>query len=149
MQSTAFLALNGLPRDEISHVDHVAELANIAGGLHALKQFLGLFIEQIEARPCAFEAQIATHDAHIIRHHLLHFAHVLCNQHLLFVAHRALVIPFRHTLVEFIFVDVCQRVFGSGFSIHHSLNERIGSQAVSAVQTRARAFANGIEAMDA
>ena len=35
VQSPALLALNGLTCDEITHIDHVSEFADVLGGFHA------------------------------------------------------------------------------------------------------------------
>ena len=45
VQSAALLALDGLARDEIAHVDHVAQFAEVGGGFDALEEFFGLLVE--------------------------------------------------------------------------------------------------------
>ena len=65
------------------------------------------------------------------------------------VGQRTLVVPCRHFVVEVVFIHVLDAVLGSGVGIYHSLDERVASQAVATMQTRARALAEGIEAVDA
>ena len=53
VQSAALFPLDGLPCDEVSHVDDVAQFADVSGGLDAFEQLFGLLIEQVEAFPSA------------------------------------------------------------------------------------------------
>ena len=147
MQSAALLALDGLSCDEVAHVNHVAQLADVAARLYALEELLGLLVEQVETVPRTLQAQVGAHDAHVVGHYLAHLLHALRDEHLLLVGHRALVVPLRHLLVEVVLVYVLQRVLGSSVGVHHSLDERVARQSVAAVQTRARALANGIQAL--
>ena len=108
VQSAALLALDGLARDEIAHVDHVAQFAEVGGGFDAFEEFFGLLVEQVQARPGAFQAQIAAHNAHVARHDLPHFFGVLGDENFLFVGKSSFVVPFGHTVVEGVLVDVLQ-----------------------------------------
>ena len=137
VQASALLALQGEARDEIAHVDHIAQLADVLRCLHALKQSFRLFIEHVQSVPGAVQSQVRAHDAHIVRHNLVHLLHALRNQHLLLVGHRALVVPFGHAFVKVIQVDVLQRVASGSIGIDHGLDERVAGQAVAAVQARA------------
>jgi hypothetical protein len=47
----------------------------------------------------------------------------LGDEHLLFVAHCAFIIPFWHLVVELIVVDDTHGMFGSRLGINHSLDE--------------------------
>ena len=55
VQATALLALYGHAGDEVSSIDHVAELAEVTRDLHTFEQALRLLIEQVEAIPCTLE----------------------------------------------------------------------------------------------
>ena len=44
MQSAAFLTFDGLPRDKVTHVNHVAQFANVFGRLDTLEKLFGLFV---------------------------------------------------------------------------------------------------------
>ena len=149
VQSAALLALDGLARDEIAHVDHVAQFAEVGGGFDALEEFFGLLVEQVQTRPGAFQAQIAAHNAHVARHDLPHLFGVLGDEDFLFIGECALVVPFGHAVVEGIFVQVCERVACGCLGIDHGFEQGVGCQAVATVQPCARAFAHGIKALDA
>lgn len=58
VQSAALLALDSLTCDEVAHVNHVAQLADVAARLYALEEFLGLLVEQVEAVPRTLQAQV-------------------------------------------------------------------------------------------
>ena len=148
MQAARFFALDGLPRNEIAYIDHISQLADVGRSLHALKQLFGLFVKQIQARPSPFQAQIAANDADIIGHYLPHFAHILRNQYLLFVGHRPLIVPFGHTFIKCIFVDMGYRMFRRLFCVDYGFNQRIACQPIAAVQARASTFTNRIQTID-
>ena len=148
VQSAALLALDGPAGDEIAHVDHVAQFADILRSLHALEQVLGLFVEHVQTVPGALQSEVGAHDAHIVRHNLVHLPDALGDQHLLLVGHRTLVVPFGHLVVEVVFIHMRQRVLGSRVGIYHGFDERVRGQTVAAVQTCARTFAEGIQAVD-
>ena len=59
VQAAAFLALHGLAGDEVAHVDHVAQLADVLGGLHTFEELFRLFVKQIQTGSDAFQAQVA------------------------------------------------------------------------------------------
>ena len=149
MQASALLAFNGLPGDEIAHIDHVSQFTDITTGLDAFEQSFGFFIEHIQTVPGTLKSQVASHNAHIIAHHLSHFLHALSDEHFFLVGHRALIIPFRNIFVEHIFADMLQTVFCCRIGIDHSLDERIAGQTVAAMQTGAGALSQGIEPVDA
>lgn len=100
VQAAAFLALHGLLRDEVAHVDHVAQFAQLAGGLAALEEAFGLLVEDVQAVPGAGEAHVAAHDAHVRLHNLVHLLHALRDEHAFLVADGALVVPFGDVFVE-------------------------------------------------
>ena len=95
------------------------------------------------------QTQVAAHDAHVGAHDLVHLLDVLGDEHFLFVRHGALVVPFRHAVVEVVLVDDLQRVTGGSVGIDDSFDERVAGQAVAAVQSGAGTFAHGIESADA
>lgn len=66
VQATALLAIECLTHDEIAHIDHVAQLANIASGLHTLIEVFGFFKNQVKSIPSSLESQVTTHNAHIV-----------------------------------------------------------------------------------
>ena len=59
VQAAAFLAFHGLAGDEVAHVDHVAQLADVLGGLHTFEELFRLFVKQIQTGSDAFQAQVA------------------------------------------------------------------------------------------
>ena len=97
--------VKSLSSDEIAYVDHVAQLADVFGWLDAFEQMLCLFIEEVEAFPCSVEAQVGADYSDVGRHDLSHFLYVLGYEHFLLIGHCALIIPFWHSVVEFILVD--------------------------------------------
>ena len=65
VQPTTFLSFHGLSGDEIAHVYHVSQFADVAGGFDALEEFLGFFIEEVEPGPGAFQTKVGADDADI------------------------------------------------------------------------------------
>ena len=149
VQSAAFLALQRLPRDEVTNVNHVPQFADVLRGLHTLEEVFRLFVEQVEAFPGTMKPKVAADDSHVGGHDLVHFLHVLRDEHLLFIRHRSLVVPFRDTFVEVVRIDDFQRVTGSGVGIDHGFDERIAGQTIASMQSGARTFAHRIEPLDA
>ena len=70
VKTTALLALDSHTGDEIAHVDHVAELAELLAYLYTLEEILGLFVEKVETVPGTLQTEIAAHDAYIVAHAL-------------------------------------------------------------------------------
>ena len=66
VQASALFALDGLSCDEIAHIDHIAQFADILGGLDALEEFLCLLIDDVQTCPGAMQAQVGAHDAYIV-----------------------------------------------------------------------------------
>ncbi len=50
VEATALLALEGEAGDEIAHVDHVAEFADVLRRLHALEEVLRFLVEHMSRR---------------------------------------------------------------------------------------------------
>ena len=148
VQTTTLLALQRPTSDEITHVDHVAQFADVATGLDAFEQAFRLLVKHIQTVPGSMQAQVGANDAHIVRHNLVDLLDRLGDEHLLFVGHRTLIVPFRHALVIVVLVNMLQGVASSCLGIDHSLDERVGSQTVATMQTSARAFTDGIKALD-
>ena len=149
MKTTALLALNSHTGDEITYIDHVAELAEILAYLHTLEEILGLFVKQVEAVPGTLQAEVATNDTYIVAHAFAYLLDALGNQNLLLVGHGTLVVPCRNLLIEVVFIYMFQTVLGSSLGINHSLDKRVAGKTVATMQTGARALAQGIEAVDA
>ena len=61
VKATALLALNSHTGDEITHVNHVAELAELLAYLYTLEEVFGLFVEKVETVPCSLQTEIAAH----------------------------------------------------------------------------------------
>ena len=51
MQSATFLPFNGLPRYQITYINRISQFADVARGFDTLKQFFGLFVQDIQAYP--------------------------------------------------------------------------------------------------
>ena len=51
VEATALLAFKGEAGDEIAHVDHVAEFADVLRRLHALEEVLRFLVEHVETVP--------------------------------------------------------------------------------------------------
>ena len=148
VQTAALLALHGLAGDQVAHVDHVAQFAYLLIGLHALEEVFGLFVEQVQTFPRTTQTQVAAYDAYVGGHDLAHLAHVLCDQHALFVRERTLVVPFGHRLVPIVCIYHAQAVTRCRVGIYHSLYQRVAGQSVAAMQAGAGALAYGIQTMD-
>ena len=50
VQTTTLLALQCLTGDEIAHIYHVTQFANVFCRLHTLEEFFCLLVQQVEAR---------------------------------------------------------------------------------------------------
>ena len=149
VKTTALLALDSHTGDEVTHIDHIAELAELLAHLDTLEEILGLFIKQVEAVPGTFQTEVATNDAYVVTHTFAHFLDALGNQYLLLVGQGTLVVPGRNLLVEVVFIYMLNAVLGSSLGINHSFDERVAGKTVATMQTCARALAQGIEAVDA
>ena len=149
VKTTALLALDSHTGDEVTHIDHVAELAEFLAYLDTLEEILGLFVKKVEAVPGTLQSEVATNDTYIVAHAFAYFLDALGNQYLLLVGHSTLVVPGRNLLIEIIFIYMLQTVLGSRLGINHGLDERVAGKTVATMQTCARALAQGIEAVDA
>ena len=135
VKTTALLALDSHTGDEITHVDHVAELAEFLAHLDTLEEILGLFVKKVEAVPGTLQAKVAAHDAHVVAHAFAHLLDALGNQYLLLVGQGTLVVPGRNLLVEIVFIHMLQTVLGSRLCINHCLDKRVAGKAVATMQT--------------
>ena len=149
VKTTALLALDSHTGNEITYIDHVAELAEILAYLYTLEEILGLFVKKVEAVPGTLQSEVATNDTYIVAHAFAYFLDALGNQYLLLVGHGTLVVPGWNLLIEIIFIYMLQTVLGSSLGINHSFDERVAGKTVATMQTGARALAQGIETVDA
>ena len=108
VESATLLALYCPASYEITYVYHVTQFTDILARLDALEEGFCLFIQRVEAYPCSLESQVAPDNADIVGHDSAYLMHTLCDEHLLFVGHGALVVPLRYQRVEVIFVDVVE-----------------------------------------
>ena len=131
VKTTALLALDSHAGDEVTYIDHVAELAEILAHLDTLEEILGLFVKQVEAVPGTLQTEVATNDAYIVAHTFAHFLDALGNQYLLLVGHGTLVVPCRNLLVEIVFIYMLQTVLGCSLGINHSFDERVAGKTVA------------------
>ena len=148
VKTTALLALDSHTGDEVTYIDHVAELAEILAYLYTLEEILSLFVKKVEAVPGTLQTEVAANNAYVVTHAFAHFLDALGNQYLLLVGHGTLVVPGRNLLVEIIFIYMLQTVLGSSLGINHSFDERVAGKTVATMQTSARALAQGIETVD-
>ena len=65
VEAATLLTLQGPAGDEITHIDHVAQFADVLRRLDALEEALGLFVEHIETVPGTVEAQVEIGRAHV------------------------------------------------------------------------------------
>ena len=148
MAAHRLLELAALLDDQVGHGDHVAQLAQLAVGFGLGVELLGLLEEDRQAPHGALEREVRAHDAHVVGHDLLHLALRLDeHEHLLGVL-RPLEVPVGNALLEVDLVDQAGRVAGGLVGVDHGFDERVGGQAVGAVQPRAGGFAQGVEAAD-
>ena len=137
VETTALLAFYRHAGDEITHVNHVAELAEFLAYLYTLEEIFCLFVEKVETVPCSLQTEVAAHDAYIVAHAFAHLFHALCNQHLLFVGQSTFIIPCWYLLIEVVLIYMFNTVLGSSLGINHSLDERVAGKTVTAMQTGA------------
>ena len=58
VKPSALLALQSPTSDEIAHIDHIAQLADILRGLYALKETLSLLVEHVETVPGTMQTKV-------------------------------------------------------------------------------------------
>ena len=105
VEAAAFLAFHGLAHYQIGYVDDVAQLAEFARGLAYLEELFGLFVEDVEAVPGAFQAQVGAHDAYVVAHYLVHLFNGLRDEHHLFGVDCAFVVPFGNVVAQIVAGD--------------------------------------------
>ena len=66
VKTTAFLSLDGKASDEVSHIDHIAKLADILCRLYTLEELFGFFVKNVQTGPCSAQTEVRTHDAYIV-----------------------------------------------------------------------------------
>ncbi len=137
VETTALLAFYRHAGDEITHVDHVAELAEFLAYLYTLEEVFCLFVEKIETVPCSFQTEVTAHDTYIVAHAFANLFHALSNQPLLFVGQSTFIVPCWYLLVEVVLIYMFNTVLGSSLGINHSLDERVAGKTVAAMQTGA------------
>ena len=128
VQAARFFALQCLAGNQITHIDHIAQFADVFCCLHAFEQVFGLLVEQIQSLPCTAQTQVATHNTHIGGHHLTDLAHVLRDKHMLLVSHGTFVVPVGDILVEIVVFNHTERVFGCRIGINNCLDEGVTCQ---------------------
>ena len=57
VEATALLAFKGEAGDEIAHVDHVAEFADVLRSLHALEEVLRFLVEHVKTIPGTMQTE--------------------------------------------------------------------------------------------
>ena len=57
VEATALLAFKGEAGDEIAHVDHVAEFADVLRRLHALEEVLRFLVEHVKTIPGTMQTE--------------------------------------------------------------------------------------------
>ena len=148
MASDRLLDLAALFDDQVGHGDHVAQFAQFAVGFGLVVELLGLLEEDREAPHGALEREVRADDADVVRHDRLYLALRLDeHEHLLGVL-RALEVPVGNPLLEVGAVDERGGMACGLVGVDHRLDERVGGQAVGAVESRAGGFAQSVEPLD-
>ena len=125
MKTAAFLAFYCHAGYQVARVYDIAQLAKLLGDFHALEQILCLFVKKIQTVPGSFQTKVGTYYADIVAHYLANFLDALCYEHILFVGKRPVVVPFRHFLVEVVFIYVLYGMASCRISVYHSLYQRV------------------------
>ena len=105
MQASAFLAFHRLSGYQVTDVNHIAEFAKFAGCFATLEETFRFFIQDVQTVPGTDEADVATDNAHVSFHYLIHFLHALGDEYSFFGILRTLGIPLRKIFIEFITID--------------------------------------------
>ena len=58
MESATLLAFHGLAGDEVTHVDHVTQFADLLIGLDTFEEVFGLFVEQVQTFPRTTQTKV-------------------------------------------------------------------------------------------
>ena len=140
MQASTLFAFHSLFCDEITHIDHVAQFAQLAGSFATLEQPFGFFIEDVQSVPCTYQPGITADNANVCFHDLVNFLHTLGNQYTFFIGDGSFVVPFGDIFVKVITFQYTERMFGGSVGIDNRFYQRVGSQTVASVQTCAGAF---------
>ena len=140
MQASTLFTFHSLFCDEITHIDHVAQFAQLAGSLATLEQPFGFFIEDVQSVPCTYQPGITADNTNVCFHDLVNFLHTLGNQYTFFIGDGSFVVPFGDIFVKVITFQYTERMFGGSVGIYNRFYQRVGSQTVASVQTCAGAF---------
>ena len=136
MQTPTLFAFQRLTGDEVTHIDHVTQLAYFLVCLDAFEEVFCLFIEQVQSLPSPTQTQIRTDDSDISGHDLSYFFDILCDKHAFFIGQGAFIVPCRNFLVEIVVFYHTETMFGSCIGINNRFDKRVRRQTVTAVQTR-------------
>ena len=64
MQSAALFPFYGHAGNQVTHVDHVSQLADILRGFHTLEQVLCLLVQHVQTIPRTFQSEVGTQFPH-------------------------------------------------------------------------------------
>ena len=109
VKTTALLTLDSHTGNEITYIDHVAELAEFLAHLDTLEEILGLFVKKVEAVPGTLQAEVATNDTYVVAHAFAYLLDALGNQYLLLVGQATLVVPGRNLPDDHHLIGFCLR----------------------------------------
>ena len=119
MQSAAFFAFHRLTHNQIAHIHHITQFANLSGRYTAFEQAFSLFVDNIESVPSTFQTEVTADDAYVCTHNLIHFLHTLRNEHHFFRRAGSFVIPFGNIFIIRILINRLQTVLGGSVGIYH------------------------------
>ena len=144
VQAAAFLAREGGAHDELGGDHEVAQLDQVVGDAEVGVELVDLALQQLDAVQRALEALVGAHDAHVAPHRAAQLVPVVRDHHFLVGVRDAAFVPRRQGRDG----DGGWRedVRGGGLREDEAFEERVGGEAVGAVQPRAGHFAQGVEA---
>ena len=110
MQTSAFFAFYSPASNEISHIYHVSQFADISAGINTFEEGFCLFIQGIETHPGTLQTKVGTNNTDIVGHDSTYLMNTLGNEYFLLIRKSALIIPFGNKGIELIFVDMFKRM---------------------------------------
>src|SRR5579859_1788272 len=147
VKAAALLARRRALDDELRDAGDVAQLEQVARDEVLPVVLRDLLLEQRDAARRAREARVRAHDADVVPHQAAHLVPVLRDDDRLVARGGAAHLPLGDLGPGLATVHLLERL-GGAVGEDQALEQRVGGEAVGAVQPRRGALADGVEARD-
>ena len=106
MKSYRLLALTRLLDSEVSHSNHIAQLAQLSTRLGAVVELLGLLPDNRKTLQSTLQTQVRAHDTNIVRHNRAKLLSILHHEDHLLRLGSALEVPIGNTLLKIDLIEL-------------------------------------------